>query len=211
MISHLLDQLLGVDALVEIQAYKKALVKLEDLLGQDLPREMVEVLRKTIDEVVIMAAREKEDQRLRAVQMLEERWQEADHLFDSEQFDDAIVVFSSLFGTSYDVEARVKIGDAAALAAAKLRREGAALFFKAGQTTDAEEKKELLLQSQQLLQIILDRYPYVNLVDKVVRNLQIIDEQLRVVDPFAGYGVSGEQDAATGQQGADGDNGSFPW
>ncbi len=207
------DKLLAVDALVDAREYKDALEMLEDLSGQELPKEMVGVVQKTMDEVVIVAAREQEELRLRTAQMLEERWGEADHLFDSEQFDQAIAVYTSLFGTTYDVKARVKIGDAAALAAAKLRREGAALFFKAGRTVDVAQKKDLLLQSRQLLQTILIKYPYVELVGKVSRNLQSLDEQLRVIESSSVDGVQGEGEAdlPDGKRGIDGDNGAIPW
>lgn len=207
------DRLLEVDALVEARRYTKALAMLEDLAGQDLPKEMLDVVGKTMDEVVIAAAREQEEKRQRTEEMLQDRWREADHLFDSEQFDEAIVVFSSLFGTADDVKARVKIGDAAALAAAKLRREGAALFFKAGQTADAGQKRELLMQSRQLLQTILVKYPYVDLVEKVARNLQIIDEQLRTLGPLSedGVDVGGNRNLSDGQSGSGDGDGAFPW
>lgn len=100
-----------------------------------------------------------------------------------------------------------------ALAAAKLRREGATLFFKAGQTEDAGQKRELLLQSRQLLQTILSKYPYVELVEKVARNLQIIDEQLQgivqvpgeeVEDGGSPYGPNRESDSGE-------EDGAFPW
>lgn len=118
------DRLLGVDAQVDAGQYKKALAMLEDLVEQDLPKEMLEVVRKTMDDVVIAAAREQEEKRLRTEEMLQERWLEAEHLFDSEQFDDAIVVFSSLFGTADDVKARVKIGEAAGSCRGKITARG---------------------------------------------------------------------------------------
>ncbi|MDH3394193.1 MAG: hypothetical protein OEL66_09300, partial [Desulfobulbaceae bacterium] len=193
------DKLLGVDALVEARQFKKALAALEDLLGQNLPKEMTDVVREAMGKVVIVEARYQEDMRTQIDERLQKRWLEAVHLYDSEQFDEAMVVFSSLYGTPYDVDARVKIGDAAALAAAKLRKKAATLFFKAGQATDSGSKKELLLQSRQLLQEIMAKYPYVDLIDKVSRNLQIIDEQLLVADPLSYPSMGGGDDQEAGE------------
>lgn len=207
------DKMRGVDALVEARQYKGAYAMLNDLLGQDLPAEMVEIVRKALDDVAVIELRALEELRSHTEQMLQDRWREAEHLFDSEQFDAAIIVFSTLFGTGYDVDARVKMSDAASLAAVKLRREGADLFFKAGQTADVEQKKELLYKSRQLLQTILDKYPYVDLVDKVTRNLQIIDEQLRVVDPLAVYDANEDGKKSVNEnKGSAASNGSgLPW
>ena len=204
------DRLLEVDALVDAHQYAKALANLEDLAGQDLPAEMVEVVRKAMDDVVIVAAQGQDEQRSHNDQILQERWREAGHLFDSERFDEAIVVYSSLFGTTEDVRAREKIGEAAALAAAKMRREGAALFFKAGRTADPAQKKELLLRSRQLLQAILEKYPYVELAEKVAGNLQNIDAQLRAVDAAPGKGGA-NNGAPVGQPESDGGSDHLSW
>jgi len=206
------DRLLAVDGLVDAGQYRKALAKLDDLSKQDLPKEMLEVVQKAMDDVVLIEARQKEELRQKTEMMVEERWQEALHLFDSERYDEAIMVFSALFGTGYDVQARVKIGEAAAKAAATLRRQAAAAFLKARQTADPARKREALLESQRLLQSILDKYPFVELVDKVTANMAVINEQLLAIAPV------GEATENGGGAGADPSGGGanageevFPW
>ncbi len=189
------DRLLEVDGLVDARRYAHAMDKLEELAGQDLPAEMAEVVRKSMDDVVVLSTQGQAEQRGRTEQMLQERWREAEHLLDSERFDEAIAVFSSLYGTAADVQAREKIGAAAALAAAKMRQAGATLFFKAGRTADTGQKKELLLQSREILQAILEKYPYVELVEKVAGNLQNVDAQLRLV---TGQSAGGDESVTTG-------------
>ncbi|MDH4320324.1 MAG: hypothetical protein OEV73_02380 [Desulfobulbaceae bacterium] len=196
------DRLREVDGLVEARQYAQALTRLEDLADQDLPAEMIEVVRKSMDEVVVLSTQVQAEQRGHVEQILQERWREAERLLDAERFDEAITVFSSLFGTTVDVRAREKIGEAAALAAAKMRQEGASLFFRAGRTADIAQKKELLLQSREILQSILDKYPYVELVDKVAGNLQNVEAQLRLV--AEGPSTNTDGSAKTGRPPVDG-------
>ena len=86
-------------------------------------------------------------------------------------------------GTSYDDRARQKIDEAANLAAREDRRRAAELFVRSGRTHDLWSRKKLLLASRQLLQDILIKYPQSDIVDKVKRNLQRIDEEIAKIDP----------------------------
>ncbi len=183
------DRLLAVDGMVEARQYRKALARLEDLSQQELPKAMVDVVQKTMDDVVVAEAREKEELQKKTEQMLAARWQEGGHLLDSEKYDEAIAVFTSFFGTGYDVQAREKIGAAAAKAAAAVRGQAAAAFLKARQAVAPAQKREALLESQRLLKSIIAKYPFVELVDKVTANLAVIEQQLAALPPAAPTGA----------------------
>jgi hypothetical protein len=102
---------------------------------------------------------------------------------DSRRFDLAIPAFENLLGTDYEEQAKIKIVEAANLAAGQMRKEAASLFVQAGKTPDIENKKKLLLDSYGLLNEILVKFPQTDLLDKVNQNIAILEEQIRRIDP----------------------------
>jgi phage terminase large subunit GpA-like protein len=114
---------------------------------------------------------------------LTEQWAAATKLLDSQRYDSAISAFTALMDTEYELQAKMKITEAANQAAGKMRKEAASLFVRAGRTPDPEQKKELLMASHRILTEILDKYPQTDLLDKVHQNIAILEGQIQRFDP----------------------------
>jgi len=177
------QQLRKVDFLVKAKEFQEAVETLNQLSDYYLTLELQAVLQRTYNEVTLAAARETETQRLLEEMALSEQWNAAVNLLDSQHYDAAILAFQAFQETEYADQAQAKITEAANLAAGQMRKEAASLFIKAGKTSDIERKKELLLASYQLLNKILDNYPQTELLDKVNRNISVLEEQIRRFDP----------------------------
>jgi hypothetical protein len=176
-------QLVLIDSLVADKKFTEATDILKSMSRYYLPAELQAVLQKTYYEVSQAEIQEIETQRLIQEMELTEQWDVAVNHLDSQRYDAAILAFEALAGTEYEEKAKMKIVEAANLAASQMRKEAASLFIKAGRTPDFEQKKELLLASHRLLTEILDKYPQTDLQDKVNQNKVILEEQIRKIDP----------------------------
>ena len=105
-------------------------------------------------------------------------WEKAVHLLESRRYDEAIAAFAALSGTAREEQARMKMGQAANLAANELRQQAAALFVKALKSPDAGGKRRLMLESRRILQEILHKYHGSEIQEKVLLNLKSIEEQI---------------------------------
>jgi hypothetical protein len=112
------------------------------------------------------------------------QWDKAVLLLESGQYDDAIDAFARLFNTEYDIPARANIQKAAEVASVGMRRKSANIFVKARREMEYDLKKELLRESWQLLHDITVKYPEVKLIDKVRKNLLIIEKHIDGFDPL---------------------------
>ena len=195
------QQLRKVDSLVKAKEFQKAGETLNQLSDYYLTLELQAVLQRTYNEVTLAAARETETQRQLEEMALSEQWNAAVNLLDSQHYDAAILAFRAFQETEYADQAQAKITEAANLAAGQMRKEAASLFIKAGKTSDIERKKELLLASYQLLNKILDNYPQTELLDKVNRNISVLEEQIQRFDPTLLEESSEEQFPGENQQG----------
>ncbi len=179
-------RLLHVQKLAEENRFQQALDVLQEMKQVNLPDDAV----ARIDEMVIVISEGRDAyiqlEKEKRAQALADRWQEGINLLDMQMYDEAIGIFSELLGTEYDAKAVKKIEKGAALAAVSLRKEAANLFVRARRTKDYNSRISLLNQSRTLLQEILDKYPQVDLAEKVAVNIEVIDEQLQ------GMGVAEE-------------------
>ncbi|MEW6426785.1 MAG: hypothetical protein AB1568_01990 [Thermodesulfobacteriota bacterium] len=114
-----------------------------------------------------------------ASEALAAEWDAAVSLFDQRRYDEAISAFSTLLATPYGERAREKTVAAANLAAEEMRRQAADLFLKARRMSDSGAKRELLLESRGVLEAIIGKYPQSEVIDKVRRNMQVIDGELQ--------------------------------
>lgn len=177
------EQLTSVDSLVAGKEYRKAAGILEALLDSEISFDLREVVSATLNNVLSVEEEERKSQQLLLEQNLAIQWEEASRLLDRQQYDDAIVAFSGLVGTSYDESARRKMAEASESAATTMRKRAAAFFVKARRANSTEYQKKLLLESRQLLRQILQKYPDVGIKGKVLQNLKVLEEQIRVMDP----------------------------
>lgn len=128
-------------------------------------------------------AREKESQRNAEETALQETWNKAQTHLQMKEYSQAIGVFSSLENTAYAEQAKAQVRETANLAAQEDRQKAAELFVQAGEARDQATRVSLLQQSRQLLQNILVNYPQTDLLDKVRKNLERIEHDLRAIDP----------------------------
>lgn len=190
-------RLIEVDNLVEEKEYRKALVILEELMVEDLSPEIRRVVQKTKDDVIWAELEEQKAQQLLVEQTQAGQWEAASRLLGLRQYDEAIAAFSILLDSDYDAKAREKISEAANLAATDMRRQAANLFVKARKTSDPDRKKTLIVESWQMLTQIPIKYPDVDIIDKVLENIKILEQQIRELDPSLLEEMSGGDAAAS--------------
>ena len=176
-------QLIRVDSLVAEKKFTEAAEILESMTRYYLPAELQAVLQKTYYEVAQTEIQEMETQQQIQEVALNEQWDAATKLLESQRYDSAITAFTALLDTEYEKEAMMKITEAANQAASQMRKDAASLFVRAGRTPDLEQKKELLLASHRLLTEIVDKYPQTELLDKVYQNIAILEGQIARFDP----------------------------
>jgi predicted metal-dependent hydrolase len=176
-------QLARVDSLVAEKKFAEATEILNSMTRYYFPVELQAVLQETYYEVSQSEIQEMET--LRHIQEVEltEQWAAATKLLDSQRYDSAISAFTALMDTEYELQAKMKMTEAANQAAGKMRKEAASLFVRAGRTPDPEQKKELLMASHRILTEILDKYPQTDLLDKVHQNIAILEGQIQRFDP----------------------------
>jgi hypothetical protein len=163
--------------------YEEALAFIEQLSGTSLLPEKQDMLRALTDELISAQFEEAEVRRQALERELQETWNLGQTHLRAREYDQAIEVFARLEGTAYSDRAEMQIVEAAQLAAQEIRRKAAELFVQANSMRDLGRKTELLLASRELLQSILVKYPQSDLVEKVKRNLNKIEQEIRDIDP----------------------------
>ncbi|MHB8808386.1 MAG: hypothetical protein ACYC9M_00030 [Desulfobulbaceae bacterium] len=169
--------------LKEQKKYGEALQILQVLPLQEIPPDKKAQLQAFIDEMTTVQVQEAEMQHAAEEASLQETWSKGQNHLQLKEYDQAIAVFSGMLNTSYADRARGEINAAANLAAQEDRRKAAELFVQAGSAKEPATRVTLLLQSRQLLQDILNKYPQSDLGDKVRKNLDRIENDLRAIDP----------------------------
>ena len=172
-----------VDLYLADHDFAPAKALLERLLVDDLEPPALDLVQRTMDNLVKAEREYILEQRMQEAQSQAEKWDRAVTMLDSGKYDQAIADFTSLFNTNYDVPARAKIKEAMEAAATQLRRQSASLFVKARKSGDYGEKKKYLEESWSLLNKIVTSYPAVAIIDKVRQNLALIEQQIEQFDP----------------------------
>lgn len=163
--------------------YGEALKLTEELPFLDLPMDKREYIRSRADDFISSQFQEVESKRLERVANLEETWTNGQNHLRAKEYDRAIEFFTTLLDTEYTDRARAQIDEAANLAAQDDRRKAAELFVRSGGSRDLDTRIRLLFESRQLLQNILIKYPQSDLVKKVRRNLERIEQEINDIDP----------------------------
>lgn len=194
------DELVKVDRLIEEKQYGEALRVMEQILLYPNPHSLEEAVQKTMDEV-LLAKKEEQMERARMVeQVLAGEWEKGLSYIEAKQFDRAMESLAILLETPYDEKARGKIVVVANLAAAELRLQAADLFVQANRTGDSERKGGLLRQSWLLLQEIIHKYPETEILDKVNRNLAVLEAKMNEFDPRLLSDAGEGNDSGSGRQ-----------
>ncbi|MEA3546132.1 MAG: hypothetical protein U9R66_00570 [Thermodesulfobacteriota bacterium] len=176
-------QLADLTSLIEKKQFDRAHVVLADLQEAKLPENIELRVIQLAEKMQQAEDEDKETRHLLLGHAQTVQWQEGLDLMDQRQYDEAILVFTALLESEYEREAMDKIREAQKMAAIGLRKMAAALFVKSRKVNDIEKKGDLLLESRHLLLEILEKYPEVEIIDKVKQNLQVIEEQIYQLDP----------------------------
>ncbi len=176
-------QLRQVAVLTGKKEFQQALALLAEIPPGHLPADLQERLQQATVAVKTAELQGHATQRIQLEESLASQWKSSNNLLDSQQYDSAIAGFTPLLNTSYDAKARKNIQEAANLAAAAQRKQAATLFIKAVKARSPKNKEELLLESRQILQEVLKKYPHADIIDKVAQNLTTIEEHIQQFDP----------------------------
>ena len=176
-------QLQQVEMLTNGKKYQQALTVLTAIHSGHLPADLQEQVQLATVAVITAENQGQEAQKILLDESMANLWKSANNLLDSQQFDPAIAGFTSLLDTSYDTKAREKIQEAINLAAAAQRKQAASLFIKAAKEPSPEHKTIPLLESKQRLQEVLIKYPQADIIDKVAKNLDTIEQHIAQFNP----------------------------
>lgn len=172
-----------VDTLAAEGRYQDAILAMEGVPRSILPADKQQELAARSEELSTTEAVARETKQLEEEQKLQATWNAGMNFLQIKEYDQAIDAFNALLGSSYDEQAKMRIDEATRLAVQENRKRAAELFVRANRTDDPESRKRLLLASRQLLQDILIKYPKVDLIDKVRRNLEKIEQEINAIDP----------------------------
>lgn len=175
--------LAAVDKLQQEKKFQEALEKLETMPEDIITLEQREILKAKNEEIVLAEAVERETIEIERVRALERQWDEGLELVKAEEFDKAISLLTSMLETEYSIKASAKITEVSLLAAKASRRKAANLFNRYGKTEDVESQKILLLEARKLLMDILIKYPEVEITDKVLGNIEVVENEMNKLDP----------------------------
>ncbi|NOR10948.1 MAG: hypothetical protein GQ541_05615 [Desulfovibrionaceae bacterium] len=170
-------------SLVLEKKFHKAQRIVEELAQLKTPGETAQLIKIAEDEIKQAEADEKILQQQLKEESIAAQWQQANLFFDQKEYDKAIDLFRGLVNSEYQNRALRKIDKATQIAAIDMRKRAALLFSKSRKISGMEKKAALLLESRSILQEIIRRYPEAKIIDKVVVNLDVIENQIRNLDP----------------------------
>ena len=133
-----------------------------------------------------------------------QKYEKAIKLVESEQYDEAILLFDQLQGTQYEAQAEEDKAMAINLLARTSRTKAGELFLQAMQEEDVEMRKTYLVESYRLLKGVIDRYPHSQYAEKIGRNLADVCAEIEKVDPeflVNEQGGAPSPDSAPGNEG----------
>ncbi|MEJ2135486.1 MAG: hypothetical protein P8X86_09595 [Desulfofustis sp.] len=172
------------DRLVENKQFEEAIALLQSLPQDKLSPENLLTLKEKLDSLILAEAVERETLKIEKMQALQSTWNQGAAYADAGEFDAAIAVFSELKGTEYEDRAMEKVEELSLTAAKNERRRAADLFVRSMKTDDLENRKQLLVESRQVLKGILDKYPDVEVADKVQGNIRTVEKKMNELDPM---------------------------
>jgi tetratricopeptide (TPR) repeat protein len=172
-----------VDALAREKKFTEARKRLEAIPTDIISAEKQLVLKAKNEELELAQAVESEAGKMAQIQDLQNQWNNGMLLANSERFEEAIVVFTSLLNSEYSSKAEAKIKELSLQAAKEDRRKAADFFIRFTRTTDPESRKKLLVESHKLLKNILVKYPEVEIAEKVRGNIDRVEQEMNAIDP----------------------------
>jgi len=163
--------------------FVEAMELLETIPSDIIDNEKQNILNEKNQELLLAVAVERETELMAQIQELQHQWNNGMLLVKNESYDEALKVFKDLLGTEYSAKARQKIDEVSLQAAKTDRRKAADLFIRFTKTTDLESKKKLLVESRKLLKNIMVKYPEVEIIPKVLGNIERVEQEMTAIDP----------------------------
>ena len=173
----------AVDAFAAEKNFDEALELLETMPTDIIDADKQLQVKGKSEELLLAAAVEKETGKMALMQELQHQWNNGMLLVKGGRYDEAIDVFTNLLETEYKVKAENKIQEISLFAAKADRKKAAELFIRFTKTTDLESRKKLLIESRQLLQDILVKYPGTEIASKVQGNIERVEQEMNLIDP----------------------------
>ena len=172
-----------VDRLAKEKKYQEATALIKAQRPDMINDQQLDLLNAKNDELVLAEAVEQETSKMAKQQELEQRWNNGLLLVNSGRYDEAIKVFDGMMETEYAAKADAKIIEISSMAAKDDRRKAADLFIRFTKTEDMDNRKRLLIESRNLLKGILVKYPRADITDKVLGNIQRVEQEMNAIDP----------------------------
>ena len=172
-----------IDRLAAEKKYQEAVAMIKAQRADMISDQQRDLLNARIDELGLAEAAERENTTMAKQQELEQRWNNGLQLVGSGRYDEAIKVFDGMTETELGARADAKIVEISSLAAKEDRRKAADLFIRYTKTGDLEVRKNLLIESRRLLKGILVKYPRADITDKVLGNIQRVEQEMNAIDP----------------------------
>jgi tetratricopeptide (TPR) repeat protein len=189
-----------VNELTSAGKFQEAQDLLETIPADIISPEQQLQLKGQLEEIQLASAISKETVQLQQTQEVQERWNDAMKLARDEKYDEAIAAVSALSDTVYATKAQVKVRELTEEAAQSARRRAAQLFMRFTESEDPAVKKQLLEESRDVLQGILQKYPSSVIRSKVIDNLDRVNQSLNELES-AGVPVQPGTPAVEGNAG----------
>ncbi|BDD87775.1 tetratricopeptide repeat protein [Desulfofustis limnaeus] len=172
------------DALMAEKKFQDAMELLQTVPEQIVGSDRFQAVQKKLDDLVLAEEVDRETAKIQQMQELQRRWNEGMLAADQDDFDTAIGVFTSLLDSEFGTRAADKIKELSLKAAMNERRKAADLFIRFTKTTDLESRKRLLVETRRVLKDILVKYPEVEIADKVLGNIERVEQEMAIIDPL---------------------------
>ncbi len=172
-----------VDDLKAQKKFDEALELLETMPVDIVSAEKQINVKSKTDELLLAAAVDRETVKMVEMQKLQDQWNDGILLVRGGRYDEAINVFTNLLETDYSLKAEKKIQEVALEAAKADRKKAAQLFIRYTKTTEPESRKKLLVESRKILRNILTKYPDVAIKNKVLGNIDRVEQEMNLLDP----------------------------
>lgn len=163
--------------------YEEAINYLQAIPLALFPPDKAANITKKIEELLLADAIDRETQRMAQVQDLQKQWNNGMLLVNAERYDESLEVFKTLLGTDYENRAQIKIDEVSLTAAKNERRKAADTYIRYTKTNDLESQKKLLVSARKTLRDILIKYPNVEIISKVKKNIERVEQELFALDP----------------------------
>lgn len=163
--------------------YEEAINYLQAIPLALFPSDKAANITKKIEELLLADAIDRETQRMAQVQDLQKQWNNGMLLVTAERYDESLAVFETLLGTDYENRAQIKIDEISLTAAKNERRKAADTYIRYTKTSDIESQKKLLISARKTLMDILVKYPNVEIIGKVNKNIERVEQELLAIDP----------------------------